>query len=96
MAYVLRLPPQIQERIKEYVVHFGEGDAQALADGVQKALNEIANDPTVGTIISPAYGRPVYRFEVEANDMKHNLQVAYSVDDNDQSITVSTFGVIPM
>ena len=96
MAYTLRLPPQIQERIRDYVVRFGQGDAQALADGVQKALNEIANDPDVGTIISPPYGRPVFRFEIEANEMKHRLQVAYFVDEENQAINVLTFGLIPM
>ena len=95
MACLLKLPPQIRERIRSYLENVdGLSDAgviQGIADGLQK----IADDPSAGTVISPVYNRPVYRHFFKVGDVTYNFQAAYLVNEEDESVTISTFGAIP-
>ncbi len=95
MAYALKLPQQIQNRIRDYLENLhGLTDARVI-QGVADGLTRISEDPSIGVVISPVYNRPVYRHWFDVDDTTYNFQAAYLVDEEEESVTISTFGAIP-
>lgn len=100
MAYELRIAGHAQKRIEGYVGQFGNPDPKPLADAIEEGLDELAEDPDLGQVLSEPFGRPIYRFAVEAVDeegdpVKHYLQVAYRVGESDSTLTILDFSAIP-
>ena len=94
MAYSLRLPPQIQDRIQSYLDNVGAKTNVDVIRGVAEGLDRIAQDPSIGSVVSPVYNRPVYRHSFKVGDTTYSFQAAYLVDEERESITISTFGSI--
>lgn len=94
MAYSLKLPPQIRARIRSYLENVGGLHDASVIRGIADGLQQIAEDPSIGVVVSPTYNRPVHRHFFMVGDTTYNFQAAYLVDDEDESVTVSTFGAI--
>lgn len=95
MAYSLKLPPPIQDRIRSYLENLDALNKPRVIQGIADGLKKIADDPSIGTVISTTYNRPVYRHFFKVGDVTYNFQAGYLVDEEDESVTISTFGAIP-
>ena len=95
MGYNIRLPPPVQRRIKEYVDNLSSVDRTLLIDGIQEGMGRIAENPSVGVMPYKVYDRLTYRHLFMVGDVQCNFQASYFVDDEEEDITIVSFGAIP-
>ena len=95
MAYRVKLSPPIQKRISQYLDNVDGSDDTRIALGVEDGLKEIAKDPSIGVMLSKVYNRLIYRHFFEIDGTNYNFQVAYLVDEEEETITIGSFGALP-
>lgn len=96
MNYELRLPPDTQNEIREYLnERFGENLADYLAAlaAILGELEKLAVNPGLGSVHygGPFESRPTYPFSFTAGGVTRVVKVVYSVLKADRVVVISGF-----
>jgi plasmid stabilization system protein ParE len=100
MAYELRLPPDTQNEIRDYVLkRFDTPELQRAAiDAIERELGKLAVNPGLGTARpgGPFEHRPIYRFGFELEGVTRYVQVTYKVHKKDAIIVIAGFAPLQL
>ena len=95
MSYELRLPPDAQLEIIEYLTSEFESNEgqQAAWNEVERELEKLAANPWLGTGYpgGPFERRSTYRFVIHPDGRERHLQVTYRVHEAGQVIVIAGF-----
>lgn len=97
MPYKLTLESGIAQSIKEYVrQRFDAGTHENAVIEIRSALARLASKPSA--VRQPKHAvRPIYRFSFDAGDgITRHIQVTFYYDHDEQGITITSFGIVPM
>lgn len=97
MGYRLQLDEGVAEKIREYVLEHSPRSVQlGLADGIEGALQQLAENPRLGRTPPGAFGRPLHIFFVEVEGAKYYLRVAYRYDEDEETLWVTGFAPLDL
>lgn len=96
MIYELRLPPDTQNEIREYLnERFGDNltDHLAALAAILKELEKLAVNPGLGSVYygGPFETRPTYSFSLTVGEVTRVVKVVYSVLKADRVVVITGF-----
>ena len=94
MAYELKLPPDTERQIADFILNGFIGNAAQLAaaNEIQLSLDKLKTNPKLGTSPpGPFESRPIYRFAVTVGSKAVPVQATYKVHERSKVVVILGF-----
>lgn len=92
MSYALRLSPEVEEAIEEYLNDRFVGAERKLAiDEIEQKLLTLARNPLVAAIPEGPFARPIHLFQIDAGGVQRAIRVTFCYTQDETAIRITGF-----